>query len=78
MRRAVADIVELAPASGRRLAAGGGCLLEDEAPALQLDDPRWSPRAAAAARDAEIVMVFGGDGTLPARRGTRRYTDAAS
>ena len=73
------DIVELARTSAARLIAGGIVvrLLEDEAPALDIPDAEVVPADADAARDAEIVMVFGGDGTFLRAAELARYTDAA-
>jgi NAD+ kinase len=73
------DIVELARTSAARLIAGGIVvrLLEDEAPALELAEAEVVTADADAARDAEIVMVFGGDGTFLRAAELARYTDAA-
>jgi NAD+ kinase len=73
------DIVELARTSAARLIAGGIVvrLLEDEAPALELAEAEVVAADADAARDAEIVMVFGGDGTFLRAAELARYTDAA-
>jgi NAD+ kinase len=73
------DIVELARTSAARLIAGGIVvrLLEDEADALELAEAEVVAPDAEAARDAEIVMVFGGDGTFLRAAELARYTDAA-
>ena len=73
------DIVELARTSAVRLMSGGIVvrLLEDEAEALDLDKAEVVTADADAARDAEIVMVFGGDGTFLRAAELARYTDAA-
>ena len=73
------DIVELARTSAARLIAGGiGVrVLEDEAPELRIPDADVVPADAEAARGAEIVMVFGGDGTFLRAAELARYTDAA-
>ena len=73
------DIVELARTSAARLAAGGIVvrLLDDEAPALEIPHAEVVPADADAARGAEIVMVFGGDGTFLRAAELARYTDAA-
>ena len=73
------DIVELARSSAARLTAAGIVvrLLEDEAPALEIADAEVVPADAEAARDAEIVMVFGGDGTFLRAAELARFTDAA-
>jgi NAD+ kinase len=74
-----ADIVELARTSAARLTAGGIVVrvLEDEAPALGISDAEVVPPDAEAALGAEIVMVFGGDGTFLRAAELARYTDAA-
>jgi NAD+ kinase len=73
------DIVELARTSAHRLMAGGIVvrLLEDEAEALDLPEAEVVAPDADAAHDAEIVMVFGGDGTFLRAAELARYTDAA-
>ena len=73
------DIVELARNSAARLIAGGiGVrVLEDEAPELGIPDAEVVRPDAEAARGAEIVMVFGGDGTFLRAAELARYTDAA-
>jgi NAD+ kinase len=74
-----ADIVELARTSAARLTAGGIIVrvLEDEAPALGIPDAEVVAADAEAAQGAEIVMVFGGDGTFLRAAELARYTDAA-
>jgi NAD+ kinase len=73
------DIVELARTSAARLQAGGIVvrILDEEAPALGIPDAEVVPPDASAAADAEIVMVFGGDGTFLRAAELARYTDAA-
>jgi len=73
------DIVELARTSAARLIAGGIVvrLLDDEAGALELPEAEVVAPDADAACDAEIVMVFGGDGTFLRAAELARYTDAA-
>ena len=73
------DIVELARTSAARLTAGGIIvrLLDDEAAALDIADAEVVAPDAKAACDAEIVMVFGGDGTFLRAAELARYTDAA-
>ena len=73
------DIVELARTSAARLSAGGIVvrLLDDEAPALEIDDAEVVAPDAKAACDAEIVMVFGGDGTFLRAAEYAHYNDAA-
>ncbi|MBN1097283.1 NAD kinase [Blastococcus sp. TML/C7B] len=73
------DIVELARSSAARLQAGGIVvrLLEDEARELHIDGAEIVPADAHAARDTEIVMVFGGDGTFLRAAELARFTDAA-
>ena len=60
------DIVELARTSAARLLDGGILVrvLEDEAEDLAIPGAEVVPFDADAARGAEIVMVFGGDGTF--------------
>jgi NAD+ kinase len=73
------DIVELAQKSAARLQRAGITVrvLEDEAEALGVDDPEIVPADAEAARGAEIVMVFGGDGTFLRAAELARYSSAA-
>ena len=73
------DIVELARTSAARLMTGGIIvrLLADEATDLQIDGAEVVPADEKAACDAEIVMVFGGDGTFLRAAELARYTDAA-
>jgi NAD+ kinase len=73
------DIVELARTSAARLIAGGIVvrLLEDEAADLDIPDAEVVAAGAGAAQGAEIVMVFGGDGTFLRAAELARYTDAA-
>jgi NAD+ kinase len=73
------DIVELARTSAARLMAGGIVvrLLEDEAQDLDIPDAEVVAAGARAAQGAEIVMVFGGDGTFLRAAELARYTDAA-
>ncbi|MGY1815754.1 NAD kinase [Blastococcus sp. SYSU D00820] len=74
-----ADIVELARRSAARLAAGGMTvrLLEEEAPDLGIEGADVVAADAEAARGAEIVMVFGGDGTFLRAAELARYSHAA-
>jgi NAD+ kinase len=73
------DIVELARSSAARLAKGGITvrLLEDEAEALGIEGAQVVPADAEAARGAEIVMVFGGDGTFLRAAELAHYSNAA-
>ncbi|UOY02654.1 NAD kinase [Blastococcus sp. PRF04-17] len=73
------DIVDLARTSAARLQAGGIIvrLLEDEADDLAIEGAELVPAGSAAAQGAEIVMVFGGDGTFLRAAELARYTDAA-
>jgi NAD+ kinase len=73
------DIVELARSSAARLAKAGITvrLLEEEAAELGIDDVEVVPADAEAARGAEIVMVFGGDGTFLRAAELARYSNAA-
>jgi NAD+ kinase len=73
------DIVELARTSAARLTAGGIVVrvLEDEAADLGIADAEVVPADADAARGAEIVMVFGGDGTFLRAAELAWYSDAA-
>jgi NAD+ kinase len=52
-------------------------VLEDEAEALGVDGAEVVPADAEAARGAEIVMVFGGDGTFLRAAELARYSHAA-
>jgi NAD+ kinase len=73
------DIVELARTSAARLLAGGiGVrVLEEEATDLAIDGAEVVAVDADAAKGAEIVMVFGGDGTFLRAAEYARWTDAA-
>jgi NAD+ kinase len=73
------DIIQLARTSAARLIQGRIVvrLLEEEAPDLEIPDAEVVPADADAARGAEIVMVFGGDGTFLRAAELARYTDAA-
>ena len=73
------DIVELARSSAARMAKGSITvrLLEDEAQALGIEGAQVVPADAEAARGAEIVMVFGGDGTFLRAAELARYSNAA-
>ena len=73
------DIVELARTSAARLIRGGIIVrvLEGEADELAIPDAEVVPADAEAAKGAEIVMVFGGDGTFLRAAELARYTDAA-
>jgi NAD+ kinase len=73
------DIVDLARTSATRLMEGGiGVrLLDDEAEALDIPGVEVVPTDESAAKGAEIVMVFGGDGTFLRAAELARYTDAA-
>ncbi len=73
------DIVELARTSAARLAAAGITVrvLQNEADDLAIADAEVVPADASAAKGAEIVMVFGGDGTFLRAAELARYTDAA-
>jgi NAD+ kinase len=73
------DIVELARTSAARLMKAGirVRVLADEAPHLGLEGVEVVPTDEHAATDAEIVMVFGGDGTFLRAAELARYTDAA-
>jgi NAD+ kinase len=73
------DIIDLARTSATRLIQGGIVVrvIEDEAPDLAIDGAEVVPADAEAARGAEIVMVFGGDGTFLRAAELARYTDAA-
>ena len=73
------DIVELARSSAARLSRAGITVrvLEDEAPDLGIEGADVVPADAEAARGAEIVMVFGGDGTFLRAAELARYSHAA-
>ncbi|SNS34376.1 NAD+ kinase [Geodermatophilus saharensis] len=73
------DIVELARSSAARLERAGITVrvLEDEADDLGLPGADVVPADAEAARGAEIVMVFGGDGTFLRAAELARYSHAA-
>jgi NAD+ kinase len=73
------DIVELARTSATRLIRGGIVVrvLEGEAGELSIEGAEIVPADADAALGAEIVMVFGGDGTFLRAAELARYTDAA-
>jgi NAD+ kinase len=73
------DIVELARSSAARLTRAGITvrLLEGEAVALGIEGAQVVPTDADAARGAEIVMVFGGDGTFLRAAELARYSNAA-
>ncbi|WP_345770493.1 NAD kinase [Blastococcus saxobsidens] len=73
------DIVDLARTSATRLLQGGiGVrVLDDEAEELDIPGAEVVPPDASAAHGAEIVMVFGGDGTFLRAAELARYTDAA-
>jgi NAD+ kinase len=73
------DIVELARTSAARLIRGGIVvrILEEEAGDLAIPDAEIVPADSDAALSAEIVMVFGGDGTFLRAAELARYTDAA-
>ncbi|WP_091322677.1 NAD kinase [Geodermatophilus ruber] len=73
------DIVELARSCAARLArAGIGVrVLEEEAGALCIEGAHVVPADAEAADGAEIVMVFGGDGTFLRAAELARFSDAA-
>ncbi|MGK5115383.1 MULTISPECIES: NAD kinase [unclassified Geodermatophilus] len=73
------DVVELARSSAARLAKAGITvrLLEEEAPDLGIEGAQVVPADAEAARGAEIVMVFGGDGTFLRAAELARYSNAA-
>jgi len=73
------DIVELARTSAARLIRGGIVVrvLEEEAGELAIPDAEVVAADADSARGAEIVMVFGGDGTFLRAAELARYTDAA-
>jgi NAD+ kinase len=73
------DIIELARTSATRLLQGGIVVrvLDSEAADLAIDGAEVVPADSDAARGAEIVMVFGGDGTFLRAAELARYTDAA-
>lgn len=73
------DIVELARTSAARLMKAGIAVrvLADEAPHLGVEGVEVVPADEHAATDAEIVMVFGGDGTFLRAAELAHYTDAA-
>jgi NAD+ kinase len=73
------DIVELARTSAYRLLRGGIVVrvLEEEAAALAIEGAEVVAPDAGAAQGAEIVLVFGGDGTFLRAAELARYTDAA-
>jgi NAD+ kinase len=73
------DIVELARSSAARLSRAGITvrLLADEAEQLGIPGAEVVPADADAARGAEIVMVFGGDGTFLRAAELARYSHAA-
>jgi NAD+ kinase len=73
------DIVELARTSAARLTAAGIIVrvLADEADALDITGAEVVPADSTAALGAEIVMVFGGDGTFLRAAEYAHYNDAA-
>jgi NAD+ kinase len=73
------DIVELARRSAARLQKAGITVrvLEEEAPDLEIEGAEVVPADAEAARGAEIVMVFGGDGTFLRAAELARFSSAA-
>jgi NAD+ kinase len=73
------DIVELARTSAARLITAGIVVrvLADEADDLDIDDAEVVPAGPTAAAGAEIVMVFGGDGTFLRAAEDAHYTGAA-
>jgi NAD+ kinase len=73
------DIVELARTSAARLMKAGIAVrvLAEEAPYLGLEGVEVVAADEHAATGAEIVMVFGGDGTFLRAAELARYTDAA-
>jgi NAD+ kinase len=73
------DILELAQRSAERLQKAGITVrvLEEEAPDLAIEGAEVVPADAEAARGAEIVMVFGGDGTFLRAAELARYSSAA-
>jgi NAD+ kinase len=73
------DILELARSAAARLLRGGirVRLLEDEAEALDIDGAEVVAAGEGAAAGAEIVMVYGGDGTFLRAAELARFGDAA-
>jgi NAD+ kinase len=73
------DIVELARTSAARLMRGGIIVrvLDEEADELAIPGAEIAPADSEAAHGAEIVMVFGGDGTFLRAAELARYTDAS-
>jgi NAD+ kinase len=73
------DIVELARTSAARLIRAGIVVrvLADEADELDIADAEVVPAGPTAAAGAEIVMVFGGDGTFLRAAEYAHYNDAA-
>jgi NAD+ kinase len=73
------DVVELARRSAARLVRAGITVrvLEDEADDLGIPGADVVPADAEAARGAEIVMVFGGDGTFLRAAELARFSHAA-
>ena len=73
------DIIELARTSAARLTAAGIVVrvLADEADDLDIPGAEVVPADSRAATGAEIVMVFGGDGTFLRAAEYAHYTDAA-
>jgi NAD+ kinase len=73
------DIVELARGSAERLLRGGLSVrvLEEEAASLAVPGAEVVPSGSAAADGAEIVLVFGGDGTFLRATELARPADAA-
>ena len=73
------DIVELARSSAARLVRGGIAVrvLEDEAHALDIPGAEVVAPGERAAAGAEIVIVFGGDGTFLRAAELARFGDAA-
>src|SRR4051794_35399532 len=73
------DIVDLARTSAKRLMDGGIVVrvLEQEAEQLAIPGAEVAHADAEAAEGAEIVMMFGGDGTFLRAAELARYTDAA-
>jgi NAD+ kinase len=73
------DIVDLARTSADRLSAAGIVVrvLADEAGDLDIPGAEVEPADSTAADGAEIVMVFGGDGTFLRAAELAHFTDAA-
>lgn len=73
------DVVDLARTSAARLTAAGIVVrvLADEADDLDIADAEVASADSHAAGGAEIVMVFGGDGTFLRAAELARYSDAA-